>query len=118
MASRPLTGPAARSQLLRVHLRRLADACPQDPCLHPLPHFESSENYTAEAGTWGNAGDHGCVALHGPAWLAERGGRGLWAGGMTMEMKEVAMPVIDADAHVEESPATFSDPYWEAAFAE
>lgn len=28
------------------------------------------------------------------------------------------MPVIDADAHVEESPATFADPYWEPAFAE
>jgi predicted TIM-barrel fold metal-dependent hydrolase len=28
------------------------------------------------------------------------------------------MAVIDADAHVEESPATFADPYWDPAFAE
>jgi predicted TIM-barrel fold metal-dependent hydrolase len=28
------------------------------------------------------------------------------------------MPVIDADAHVEESPAAFADPYWDAAFAD
>jgi len=28
------------------------------------------------------------------------------------------MQVLDADAHVEESLATFADPYWDAAFAD
>lgn len=28
------------------------------------------------------------------------------------------MPVIDADAHVEESPATFADPYWDPRLAD
>ena len=28
------------------------------------------------------------------------------------------MQVLDADAHVEESAATFADPYWDPAFAD